>query len=39
MGNQGFFGYLVEKIKENKDIISLIISFCIFMQAVLFLFL
>lgn len=39
MGYQGFFGYLVEKIKENKDIISLIISFCIFMQAVLFLFL
>ncbi len=39
MSNQGFFSYLVEKIKKNKDIISVIISFCIFMQAVLFLFL
>lgn len=39
MSNQGFFNYLIEKIKKNKDIISVIISSCILMQAVLLIFL
>lgn len=36
MNNKQFFDYLIDKIKKNKDIISVIISSCILMNAILF---
>lgn len=36
MSDEHFFTYLIDKIKKNKDIISVIISSCILMQAILF---
>lgn len=36
MSDKRFFLYLIDKIKKNKDIISVIISACILMQAILF---
>ena len=36
MSNKHFLAYLIDKIKNNKDIISVIISSCILMQAILF---
>lgn len=36
MSNKRFFAYLISKIKNNKDIIGVIISFSALMQAILF---
>ena len=36
MSDKHFFSYLINKIKKNKDIISVIISSCILIQAILF---
>lgn len=36
MNNKHFFDYLIEKIKRNKDVISVTISFCVLMNAILF---
>ena len=35
MNDKHFLVYLIDKIKKNKDIISVIISSCILMQAIL----